>query len=480
MRPWHRSALTCAWVSCAAAAAAGPVPMEANGLLSGQASVEISRAAGASEIVSLGESIHLTNEMPSARLGIVRQLHEQKSFNVLVFEGATIDAWTAQENVYRSKDAPLERARSFSQQALFGLWQTDAMVDVVRYALSTQGGEAPLYIASFDIQPGVARSLGGSSENSLKAFLATGDAVGAAATLAQQSQWVTALGPALGCKKAFSKPEALVSLTTWIQGPLTTALSKTRPSVHLETLQLVPVMLERRLEQCRQVRAGASYQDTRDVQNAALVSAMHDRLGKLILWAHHSHINHNSLGKAVPSMGQHLKRRFGEDLYTIGVFAAGGEAVDSLGLDNSGGPSIVLALAPRTVPADGRFEVENRLAQLSAKDFFLDLRSAGAEWSEPSRSRLEVDGSMQTSLARDFDGAILLHRVSGARMNFLPPAFQSLVDVVASARRYPIVALLVMLLLASGIILLARRVVGRFRRRKPLAPAARLTVAGQR
>jgi len=79
-------------------------------------------------------------------------------------------------------------------------------------------------------------------------------------------------------------------------------------------------------------------------------------------------------------MGQHLKQRYGEALYTIGVFAAGGEAVDSLGIDNIGGPSLILALAPRKVPANDRFEVEKRLAQLSAKDFFLDLRSAGAEW----------------------------------------------------------------------------------------------------
>ena len=197
--------------------------MEANGSLSTQASSEISRAVGSSEIVSLGESIHLTNEMPRARLGIVRQLHQQKGFDVLAFEGATIDAWTAQENAYRSKEALRARVRTFSQQALFGLWQTDAMADVVRYALSTQGGEAPLYVASLDIQPGAARGLGGSSENSLKAFLTTGKAVGAAPTMAQQGDWLTALGPALSCKAPLTRPEALASLTTWIKGPLTTA-----------------------------------------------------------------------------------------------------------------------------------------------------------------------------------------------------------------------------------------------------------------
>jgi erythromycin esterase-like protein len=48
--------------------------------------------------------------------------------------------------------------------------------------------------------------------------------------------------------------------------------------------------------------------------------------GKIILWAHHSHVNHASLGITAPSMGRSLLEMLGSKLYTIGLFAASGEA----------------------------------------------------------------------------------------------------------------------------------------------------------
>jgi erythromycin esterase-like protein len=68
-------------------------------------------------VVALGESIHLTREMPLVRLGVLRYLHEEKGFNVLALEGAMIDIWTAQENAYRSRQPLSDRTRSFARQA---------------------------------------------------------------------------------------------------------------------------------------------------------------------------------------------------------------------------------------------------------------------------------------------------------------------------------------------------------------------------
>jgi erythromycin esterase-like protein len=119
-------------------------------------------------------------------------------------------------------------------------------------------------------------------------------------------------------------------------------------------------------------------------------------------------------------MGQHLKRLLGDRLYTIGVFAAGGTGVDSTRLDSAQGPGIVFALASRPLPEDERFDAERRLALKSADDFFMDLRSQKQHWAQPSTTRMEVDLHQPTALSRDFDGAILLHQVSGAELNFLP------------------------------------------------------------
>jgi hypothetical protein len=114
-------------------------------------------------------------------------------------------------------------------------------------------------------------------------------------------------------------------------------------------------------------------------------------------------------------MGQHLKASLGGALYTIGVFANGGEAIDSLLADQSED-----GLAPRPVPRGPRFGTEWRLSGLSPTDVFVDLRGAGEPWSTPLTSRLEVQGRMKTTPAADFDGAVLLQEVSAPWLTFMP------------------------------------------------------------
>jgi erythromycin esterase-like protein len=425
----------------------------------------IGEAVGDSTVVALGESIHLTREMPLVRLGVLRYLHEEKGFNVLALEGAMIDIWTAQENAYRSRQPLSDRTRSFARQALFGLWQTDQMEQVIGYALITQKTANPLYMASFDIQPGTARAYGGSAEGALKAFIALLRNAGARISQREARAVATALGPALNCQSTLPDLNDLNLLEQTISQASAT-LQKSRPPIHVDTLRLVPAMVRRRLQHCRQVASGGSYQATRDEHNAALVTYLVDRSGKIVLWAHHSHVHHNSLGKAVPSMGQHLKRLLGDRLYTIGVFAAGGTGVDSTRLDSAQGPGIVFALASRPLPEDERFDAERRLALKSADDFFMDLRSQKQHWAQPSTTRMEVDLHQPTALSRDFDGAILLHQVSGAELNFLPAPFRFAVRLAGWVLQHRIVSLVLLALVAVGIIGGVRGLVRRRRSRR--------------
>jgi erythromycin esterase-like protein len=214
-------------------------------------------------------------------------------------------------------------------------------------------------------------------------------------------------------------------------------------------------MIRGRLEHCRAVKApGRSrdvYQRVRDVMNARLVGSLMRDMPRLVLWAHHSHVHHNSLGRSVPSMGQHLKSALGERLYTVGVFAGGGAATDSLRADASSGPGIVAGLAARPLSTEARFGVERRLSELSDRDFFVDLRSAPEAWAQPDFSRAEVSLPMPTALAKDYDGAILLHEVSGAELNFLPAPFRSLVRLVGWTLRHPIAATLAASLFMFGL-----------------------------
>ncbi|MDQ6625685.1 MAG: hypothetical protein M3Y69_06035 [Verrucomicrobiota bacterium] len=64
--------------------------------------------------------------------------------------------------------------------------------------------------------------------------------------------------------------------------------------------------------------------------------------------------------------------------------------------------------------------MEQELAKQSPHDFFLDLRDGRKDWATAGTSRLENNGRMPTALSADFDGAILLHHVSSAELEFLP------------------------------------------------------------
>jgi erythromycin esterase-like protein len=215
------------------------------------------------------------------------------------------------------------------------------------------------------------------------------------------------------------------------------------------------------------------YQRVRDVMNARLTESLMRDMPRLVLWAHHSHLHYNSLGRLTPSMGQHLKAVLGDRLYTVGVFASGGAAMDSLAVDAASGAGIVAALAARPLPADERFGVEQRLSALLDKDFFVNLRGAPGEWAKPDFSRAEVAMRMPTALAKDYDGAILLHTVSGAEMNFLPPPFRAAVRAVGWVLRHPLLAslagLALLSALAAGVRALWRRWRGRRARRRAAA-----------
>jgi erythromycin esterase-like protein len=433
----------------------------------------IGEAVGDTSVVGLGESIHLTREMPRVRLNLIRYLHQRKGFDVLALEGSTIDAWTAQEHAYSSRAPLAERARSFTREALFGLWQTQEMQEVIAYAFSTQGGPNPLYLTSFDIQPGTARAHEGSGENSLRAFLLALRRHDQSVSEEQIARWAKTLDPAItmACK-GNADLSALREINVWVQGRASAALARHRPPRHVAALRLVPTMLSYRLEHCRSFvaadRSMQVYQEQRDIANAKLALAILGISNKLLLWAHHSHLHHNSLGKAVPSMGQHLKRTLGDRLYTIGVFAHRGAAVDTSKADSAKGLAIVPALAARPIPDDERFGVENMLAAFSTDDFFVNLKDAPEALAKPSFSRLESEGRLPTALARDFDGAILLHRIEGAELNFLPPAMRGGLRAVSWVYQNALLTALIAAL-TLGLLIWAGRSLWRRRSRRKSA-----------
>lgn len=424
----------------------------------------LSPAIDSSRVVALGESIHMTREMPRVRLQMVRYLHEEMGFNVIAFEGSLLDAWTAQEHAYQDAGPLTEHAAGVKREMFFGLWQTAPMQDVLEYALSTQPTVHPLYVTSFDLQPGTARAYGGSTTESLRAFFAAIAPYDPGMDPAWIKQWSEKLAAALDCAKEANASQALDEIEAWLNGPVAANIVRARPAVHVAALRLIPAMLRNRLQLCQEwtadQRSMITYQRVRDTLNAQLVL---DELKafpgppKLILWAHHSHLHYNSLGQTIPSMGQHLHDALHHDMYSIGLFAEGGSAIDTTTIDQAHGLGFLFALAPKPIPHGPRWTVEEQLSQQSPRDFFVDLRHASKGWAAAGTSRLENNGRMPTALSADFDGAVLLHRVSGSELDFLPGWLRASARTIGFVIARPIISVAIVVTLLAGLIYLLRR-----------------------
>jgi erythromycin esterase len=399
-------------------------------------------AIGTRSIVQLGESIHITDELPRARLSIVRFLHEELGFDVIAFEGSAIEAWLAEDGIYRSTDEPAVTARRAQTTAWFALWDTEPMLEVMTYVVASHATDAPLYLASFDLQPGNTKPFSGHASAAIEALL---DAIAAYAPRPAGS-WASTMAPALDCWKADppaaareAAARAIDQLDGWIVAAASAVAAKTSKA-HASALARIPAMLRARLDMCAEVAAASEkrtrvYQEARDRQNAKLAIALRDEVSaahRVILWAHHSHVNHNTLGTNIPSMGQHLHEALPDALYTIGLFAGSGAA---MGVEDGACPPI----QPRALAPLDKLGAETLLAHATTGDFFVDLHALDrtdaslAAWFSPTTSRLEATGQMPTILARDFDGAVFVREVHPVELQSVPAAMRAMMALKCAA-----------------------------------------------
>jgi erythromycin esterase-like protein len=391
-------------------------------------------------IVQLGESIHVTREFPLVRLSLVRYLHEELAFDVLAFEGSVMDAWLAEDYICQGRGSRDQQAIEAQKRAWFGLWQTEPMREVMQYLVHTHTTQHPLYLASFDIQPGTCWASHGSSETTLRAFCGALKAYGATNPSPPMDIWCSALAPFLlgmGQTASVAAPRqeaaerAIREIEDCVRQVLPSVIRRTS-AIHARALERVPASLRASVS-LRQAagRAGEdvtgdtakasyasllAYQETRDQFNATNAIALRDtvsRSHRIMLWAHHSHVNHNSGRKAIRSMGQNLLTLVGQDLYTVGLFAGEGEAIYVN--DRATPPVQKRKLAPAS-----DYDIEGQLATIAPFDYFLDLGTRQDLRlrcrDSVASTRFEADHRAFLTLAKDFHAAIFIHKVTATRI----------------------------------------------------------------
>jgi erythromycin esterase len=386
-------------------------------------------------IVQLGESIHVTTEMPQARLRLARYLHEQAGFDVIGFEGSWMDAWLAQDVMLHAKD-PLAAAREGQEIAWFNLWQTRPMLEVIQYVASTSHSANPLYLASFDIQTGRPRRAEDKSENTLEKFFEVLNGYGARISPGTAQRWIGDLSGYLNCGKdldwqpgsaGLNKAQAAIGEIEAAIVNIRNEVERQSVAMHARALAHAAIVLRQNLQLCEATRGeiNVTYTELRDSLNAQNVGVLRNSVSathRVMVWAHHSHVYYDSEGKRPLSMGHALRQSYGPEVFTVGLFAKAGTAIDTVKADRAGLAGFVGA-APRRIRPAEELGVEQKLATLSTADYFLALpaeQEFGGAWAAPSSSRFEPWGRRTVSLVRDFDAAVFLARVSPADLLFVP------------------------------------------------------------
>jgi erythromycin esterase len=410
------------------------------------------------EVVSLGESIHMTNEFPLVRLGIIRYLNENMGFHVLAMEGSAEDIWVAQDRFLNSPHSSADAEDA--QKGLFGLWNTPEVRQLFEYESGSWGSANPFYVTAYDIQPG-----SGSNSHGIDVFQMLSERLKGYAPAPQGldfAQWANDLASVThGCNDYQPSDQsrvekAIQNLQAWIDVAAPEAQKRFPRIPHSIAMSLIPENLRASLQLCKDISAdnGRNYKAHRDTNAAPYALELKAAVPgqKLILWAHISHIFHNDEHLAT-SVGEILHRTIGNRLYTIAPFA------------ESGG-TILIYDDNKDDVGYGRVHGEfgplgKRMGDLSRQDFFLDFRQTGiTAGNDPifvTRQPLWVEsGRWSLAVARDFDGIIWIRTVHA-------PDFPFVKLMVFSGMHYTTELEVLGVVLVPGIVFL---IVRRIRRRR--------------
>jgi len=341
-------------------------------------------AIGDRRIVLLGEFNHGSREVFLTRTDLVKALHGQGGFDAILFEGGLgevgIVARTATERT------PAELTDGF-----FGIWRTAEWPELMAYAR-----DEDMTIGGFDVQR---------SGSTLSTYLA--EQAGDPDDWQQMEQTFGRLRSKLSNGR--TEYDSVATQTEALIGRYQ-AMASNWP--HDELIQRAlndrSTFLQYMLKWIGDKDWDARW-NARDSAMAANVRWWLDELGpdhKVIIVGHNFHIAKYNEKEEV--MGEVLAADLADDMYSLGVFAGGGSFAN-----NRGEPE---AMSP---PSGEGLDLKHIVQAMPGAVSFLDLPRqvpAGGQWLyEPMIVKdtfIDLYGTEMMTLARCFDGVLLIDRVS--------------------------------------------------------------------
>jgi erythromycin esterase len=352
-------------------------------------------------IVELGESGHGVAEFSQAKVRLIKFLHEQMGFDVMVFESGLFECYMANQ---LTGSGP-----QMMQSSIFGVWFTEDVKELFNYIKETQRTDRPLTLAGFDTQ---SSSSVGTAQRP-RFFHSVIDAVDRDYAIEVFSVDTEAIGGLrTGSGYAVANEARLLEfyekLLKFLQdrrAELAAAFpGDPRPLIAERTAFSV-------IQYVRQLSAGTDSLRVTEIRDSGMAEnytflarqLYPDR--KIITWAHNFHIRHaNAAASGSPTMGTFIANRFRSELYTIGLYMNRGTAA----FNNRA----VYAIQPAQANS-----MEGVLAAVGPPNLFVDFlhqtRQTGTAWFFDGIVTREWGTSALLMVPRDqYDGVLFIDSVT--------------------------------------------------------------------
>ncbi len=359
-------------------------------------------------IVQLGESGHGVAEFNHAKVRLIKFLHEQMGYDVIAFESGLYECFNVNET-------PSLSAATMMRNCIFGVWHTNEVLPLFEYIKSTQSTARPLTLAGFDTQIS-SRSGMGFRPLFFSSMVRAIDPSRATQVAARDEEFINGIysSGASGSYAAVNEARltefygGLELLFQENQARLAEAFPGTAfPKIAERAAWSMIRFLEQQRDGTRPLpRDPPTYHGAiRDFGMANNLSFLANDLyrdKKIMVWAHNFHIRHDNASTASiqPTMGQWVRERFRNELYTIGLYMDRGT-----GAQNN---RVVYPINPGD-PNSMEWVMANSGSPLLFMDFLHQTRSAGNSWMfEPTPQRDWGVTSFNMIPRNQYDGVLFI------------------------------------------------------------------------
>lgn len=373
----------------------------------------IADAIGRARIVQLGESSHGSASMNQLKTRLIKYLHQQHGFNLIAFESSM---FACNRGLEQQAAIPTDL---LLYSCVFGVWQTEEVLELFRYIKQSQNTDRPLRLAGFDTQIS-----GNENEANIRNFY---QQALTSLTPDQRTQITTLALEVLALQKdgvsCFRNDNDACTRVKTQHADVKSRLQQaaalldglTSPQGQLAYLLMSSYQhaIDSQLDEANK---NGRWLEARDRGMAANITGLLQRRypqEKMLVWAHNAHIAEDFPWERLRSanekvMGMHLHQQWQDELFSIGLFMLTGQQADN-------GRNVTSVTAHQANSLEGLFMHLNQPISFMRLPK-TDQPGAGDDWlHQPAIYKDWGSQEQRAYLARNFDAVLMIRNSEAPR-----------------------------------------------------------------